>query len=64
MSADQINAFLIFIGSLMIFKSCFLVYRDKGVRGVSILANLYFTAWGNLERVLFSPSTSILVLRG
>jgi hypothetical protein len=46
MTPDQINALLIFIGSLMVFKSCYIVYRDKVVRGVSLLANLYFTSWG------------------
>lgn len=54
MTPDQINAALIFIGSLMVFKSCFLVYRDKVVRGVSMLANMYFTGWG-MWNVFYFP---------
>jgi hypothetical protein len=54
MTPDQINAFLIFVGSLMVFKSCFIVYRDKSVRGVSIIANMYFTAWG-MWNVFYFP---------
>jgi hypothetical protein len=54
-TGDQINAGFELIGAAMIFNNCRMVLRDKLVRGVSILANTYFTGWG-IWNVFYYPS--------
>lgn len=43
---DKINGGFEFVGALLILISCYRLYQDKEIRGVSSLPVLFFTAWG------------------
>lgn len=43
---DIINAFIEVIGSLFTLMNVVALYRDKMVRGVSLLPVVFFTVWG------------------
>lgn len=55
MTNDIINAAFEFSGSLFVLNNCWTLYRDKLVRGVSLLTTLYFTSWGGWN-VFYYPS--------
>lgn len=46
MSADLINAAFEAFSALMVADHCRILLRDRTVRGVSLLAVAFFTAWG------------------
>lgn len=46
MNADLINAGFEGLAALMVADHCRALLRDRTVRGVSLLAVLFFTAWG------------------
>ena len=43
---DKMNGMFELFGGLFIMLSCIRLYRDKKVRGVSVVAITYFTLWG------------------
>jgi len=43
---DIINGTFELLGGVMIGKHCLQLYRDKVIRGVSVLATAFFSAWG------------------
>lgn len=45
-SGDFINGCFECIGGLLTFLSCFRLYKDKEVKGVSLVPLLFFTMWG------------------
>jgi hypothetical protein len=55
MNNDQINGLFELIGSLFIFNHCWTLYKDKIVKGVSILSTVYFFSWG-IWNLFFYPS--------
>jgi len=46
MVADIVNGFFECIGGIMMFLNCYKIWKDKQVKGVSIFATGFFTAWG------------------
>ena len=46
MSADLVNGLFEFGGSLLIWRSIYLLHRQKLVRGVSVLPVSFFALWG------------------
>lgn len=44
--ADAINAILEFVGGLFVLGHCRAVCRDREVKGVSIIATIFFSFWG------------------
>lgn len=46
MSQDLINAFFEGMAGLMVLNHCRVLLRERCVRGVSLLAVLFFTIWG------------------
>ena|SRR5579885_865406 len=46
MNADQINGFYELIGGLLVLFNCRRIYKDRCLRGVSILPIIFFTSWG------------------
>lgn len=42
---DGINAAYELIGGVFILHSCYCLFRDKEVKGVSIPATIFFTSW-------------------
>lgn len=43
---DNVNGLFELLGGLFIMLSCIKLYKDKKVRGVSVIAIIYFTLWG------------------
>ena len=43
---DNVNGLFEFCGGLFILLSCIKLYKDKKVRGVSVIGIAYFTLWG------------------
>jgi len=43
---DGINSIFELTGGLFVLLNVIRTYKDKGVRGVSMVAVLYFTLWG------------------
>lgn len=46
MTPDAINAFFEGLAGLMVLAHCRALLRDRTVRGVSLIAVAFFTAWG------------------
>jgi len=46
MTPDIINALFEFVGAIAAFHNCKVAFRDKSVKGVSIVSTTYFTSWG------------------
>ena len=46
MLADVVNGSLEALGGLMILNHCRVAWKDKSVKGVSILSVVFFTGWG------------------
>jgi hypothetical protein len=46
MSPDIVNGLFEFCGALAIARSCWLLYKAKQVRGVSIWSTTFFFSWG------------------
>jgi hypothetical protein len=42
---DKINGLFEFLSGFFILLHCIKMHKDKAVRGVSILAAVYFTSW-------------------
>lgn len=42
---DQINSVFEFCAIFMILNHCLVLYKDKKVRGVSVLSSVFFTTW-------------------
>lgn len=59
MTNDLINGCFELAGSLFIFNHCRTLFKDKDVRGVSILSTIYFFAWG-VWNLFFYPSLNQL----
>ena len=55
MTNDLINGLFEFTGALFIFYHCRTLFRDKLVKGVSILSTVYFFSWG-LWNLFYYPS--------
>jgi uncharacterized membrane protein len=55
MTNDMINAAFEVTGALFVLNNCWTLYRDKLVRGVSLLTTMYFTSWG-IWNVYFYPA--------
>lgn len=45
-TADLINGLFELGASLFIANNCRILYKDKMVRGVSIISTMFFTTWG------------------
>lgn len=43
---DLVNASFELFGGFFIFRNCFFLWRDKLVKGVSVLSTVFFTGWG------------------
>lgn len=43
---DNINGTYELVGGFFLFLNCLKLYRDKKIRGVSILATAFFASWG------------------
>lgn len=46
MTPDMINGLIEFAGGLFVLNHCRIAWRDKAVRGVSLLSVAFFTSWG------------------
>lgn len=46
MSPDLFNGLFELFGGAFILNHCRALYRDKKVKGVSLLSTCFFTAWG------------------
>ncbi len=46
LTPDQINGLFELVGALFILNHCRVLYKDKQVRGVSILSTAFFFLWG------------------
>jgi len=46
MHTDIINAIFELLAALFILNHCRVLYRDKQVKGVSVISALFFTLWG------------------
>lgn len=46
MRPDLVNALYEGIGGLLLWRNVLQLYRDKQVRGVSILTSAFFNSWG------------------
>ena len=55
MTADMINGLFEAVAGGFILNHCRVLYKDKTVRGVSILSTAFFFAWG-LWNLYFYPS--------
>jgi hypothetical protein len=55
LSADQINALLEVGGGLFVLGHCRAVWRDRQVKGVSIIATVFFLVWG-IWNLYYYPS--------
>ena len=53
--ADFINGMFEVVGGAMVFDHCRALYRDKELKGVSILATSVFFTWG-LWNLYYYPS--------
>jgi hypothetical protein len=54
-SNDIINALFELTGGVLLFVNVWRLYRDKKIRGISILPVIVFTAWG-FWNLYFYPS--------
>jgi hypothetical protein len=43
---DLINGFYEFIGGLLLYRNVYQLYKDKQIKGVSILTTAFFASWG------------------
>lgn len=55
MLADATNALLEFSGALFVLGHCRAVWRDKQVKGVSIISTVFFLLWG-IWNLYYYPS--------
>lgn len=55
MLPDIINALFELFGGFFILNHCRVLWRDKEVKGVSIISTIFFTLWG-LWNLYFYPS--------
>lgn len=46
MSGDIVNGLFELIGGLLLFLNCRRLYRDKQLKGVSVLPTMFYAAWG------------------
>jgi len=46
MWADFVNGGFEFLAGFMLLNNCRMLYRDKTVKGVSVLSTFFFTLWG------------------
>jgi hypothetical protein len=46
MTPDLVNGAFELLGGAFIFNHCRAVWRDKAVKGVSVLSTAFFTLWG------------------
>lgn len=44
--ADYINGAFEMLSGIFLLLNCFKVYKDKQVKGVSMLSTAFFTTWG------------------
>ena len=44
--ADYVNGSYELLAGLFILNNCRVVYKDKSVKGVSIVSTVFFTTWG------------------
>lgn len=52
---DLINSLFELFASLFILNHCRVLYKQKDVKGVSILSTIFFTSWG-LWNIFYYPS--------
>jgi hypothetical protein len=45
-SPDQFNGLFELVGGAMLFRNCWLTYKSKTVKGVSVLTTIFFAGWG------------------
>lgn len=55
MSPDQINGLFELVGGILLLLNSRRMYKDKEVKGVSLLPCLFFTSWGYWN-MYFYPS--------
>lgn len=55
LTADAVNALLELVGGLFVLGHCRAVYRDRAVKGVSILSTVFFLCWG-MWNLYYYPS--------
>lgn len=61
---DVVNGVFEFAGGFFLFRNCFLLYRDKVVRGVSITTTGFFTIWGFWNLYFYSALNQRFSLAG
>lgn len=54
-AADMTNAAFEVMGGILVLNHCRVVWKDKDVKGVSILSTALFTLWG-MWNIYFYPS--------
>lgn len=55
MIADYVNGLFELLGAFFILNHCFRLYKDKLVRGVSVVSTIFFTFWG-IWNLYYYPS--------
>lgn len=53
--ADYINGTYELLGGFFLLYNCLVLYRQKQVRGISVLATVFFTSWG-IWNLYYYPS--------
>ena len=54
MTSDMINGFFEGVGGFLLWHNCWILYREREVRGVSVFTTAFFTAWG-IWNLIFYP---------
>lgn len=60
MISDIVNGIFEIIGGLFILNHCRVLYKDKQVKGVSVLSTVVFTLWGFCN-LYFYPSLNQMI---
>jgi uncharacterized membrane protein YfcA len=56
--SDLINGIIEFISSLFVILNIIKLYKDKEVKGVSIICTIFFTSWG-IWNIYFYPANKL-----
>lgn len=61
---DVVNGTFEFAGGFFLFRNCSLLYRDKVVRGVSVITTAFFMTWGYWNLFYYSSLEQWFSLSG
>lgn len=59
-NADLINALFEVFGAIFLSLNCFRLYKDKVVKGVSMLPTIFYSSWGAWN-VFFYPVNGFIL---